>query len=183
MKNAPGCFGSPTAITPGEAECAECQSAAECLVSARTMLVAIEDDLGVGVLKGVWRKLSTDTGSVKTKPEPAAGEKDRVSSGLPKKAQALVANLVRRNLDADALAKLKSGVNPFEKNPPAFLIVVGDQLLAGGFTKPGLREVLVTRLTWGEATAGSHVSFTVPALMHLNLIHEAGGRFVINQEG
>ena len=190
--SAPGCFGSPTAITPGERECVHCPVFDGCLERARGCLAEIEDAIDDGRLTRMWRKLSI--GQVRgpasicalsgpQKPTPADNPTSTLPSGVekeknfPKKALHLMKRLSQTGLDHHGL--LSSGVNPFENTKPAFMRVVGAVLLSGGFTKKALKEALMNELSWREGTASAHVSLSVPALMEMNIIEERGGVFTI----
>jgi hypothetical protein len=174
----PGCFGSPSAYTPGKRECAACPVTEECRVAARDRLARIKDQLGGAQMKGVEAKLDLPFVTLTIDRTSAPAKKELTVtkiSGLPKKSADLVCRIQKKRPTNGLLEALVEGKNAFPDAKPEFLHMAGAMLAKGGFDRPTLKAAFMTDLNWSEGTAAAHVSLLIPALKHLGLVDEING--------
>lgn len=105
----------------------------------------------------------------------------QLCDALPKKAAKVLDTLIRNGKLEAMLALPKRGMNPFRGGTPNWMEVAFDALLAGGFSKKELKELLMSRLEWGETTAFPHVTKVVAILTAINVIREEAGRYVLTE--
>lgn len=78
--------------------------------------------------------------------------------------------LCKGNKINECRAKLPQGVNPFAQSGPSWLRVACDMLLKGGFTKGSLKQELIERLGWAEASAKPHVTIAAAIFLAFRII-------------
>jgi hypothetical protein len=110
-----------------------------------------------------------------------SSDQKAICEGLPKKAGKVLDTLIRNGKLEGMLDLPKRGINPFRDDSPNWLEVAFDALIAGGFSKRELKELLMLRLQWGETTAFPHVTKTVAILTAVGVIQERDGRFVLTE--
>jgi hypothetical protein len=97
-----------------------------------------------------------------------------------KKAADQATTLCKAGRITEARAMLPQGVNPFTESGPAYLRVVCDMLLSGGFTRSQLRVIMAQKLQWTEETAASHISLAIAILGAFRIVGKDGDRIVLH---
>jgi hypothetical protein len=77
-------------------------------------------------------------------------------------------------------AMLPRGGNPFVESGPAYLRVVCDALIGGGFTRAQLRVDMAEKLGWTEDTAASHISQAIAILGAFRIVGKDGDKIVLH---
>jgi len=186
VEQAPLCYGLAAAYSLKSEICKGCSWRESCGERAGAMMKRLRSGLADAATASVSETVVEECPG---KTPPIALERVRVvsatstasettsvpstSNELPKNARKLLERLARGGIDLQA--QLDAGVNPFDEKGPEFLRVVFALIQTGPFSRRSFRDAFV--LTGGvtEGTAASHVSFTVPALIHLGVIEEVGG--------
>lgn len=174
---APGCYGSPTAYCSEVTECQGCVFADMCSAEADARFEAIQAKFA-----GVLTPLSAAVKKPRTHSANTGYERPRRvlvnTDGLPKKA----AELVTKIAGVPMVDKLRAGKNPFAAMTPAYMRETFDVLLAHRrFEKAHLREHMEHAFGWSRGTASGHVSFIIPALVHLGVIEQDGKIYKIKE--
>jgi len=166
----PGCFGSPLAHV-NTAPCTACPFQQPCWPAAEARSKTLKARFGIDA---VLRRRPASARAV----TPQAGM--RPVEALPKKGLELLERWRARGIDLKQA--VADGSNPFDTGA-AFMRIAIRNLLAGGFTRPALRQAFVAELGWSEASASSHAGFAVPVLLTTGAAIERAGRIVpFNQE-
>lgn len=92
--------------------------------------------------------------------------------------QALI--LCKQGKIEECRVQLPRGINPFDKSGPAFLRVVCDMLINGGFTMTTLKERYVKEFEWTDGTASSHWTIAASLLLAFGITTGKDGGFVLN---
>ncbi len=173
MTNHPGCFGSPLCHAHNALPCTRCPFEAACAEEATRVAAKLRDSFGLNsVMKVRPPRRPISAATISAAKTLNVLEPD----GLPKKAQQLVQTWSQRGIDLRRAVQMRA--NPFELAPPKFMRIIMRELLAGGFTRQGVRRALIEELGWSDASAASHVSFGIAALNHVGVVKEEEGRLV-----
>lgn len=145
----------------------------------RATVKAVEPQLEAAVpQKPLPTQVERKAQVVKVQFEVDESEGDVIAT-LPVKPQEIAIRLCKEG----KLHEIRRGVaenrNALAETGPAFLRVAVDRLLAGGFTRSELREALKSELGWGDSTASSHVSMTLPLFKAFKIAQEIEGRIVL----
>ena len=97
---------------------------------------------------------------------------------LPVKAQTFACTLIKSGMVNDVKQGLKDGRNAIDGKKPMWFSKSVGLLAQGGFTRAELREHLMSELSWGENSAGPHVSLAIAILTGFNLAKDDSGRIV-----
>lgn len=141
-----------------------------------------EGEVSVGFVKRpVSKERFSQPLERKTKVEKVTFELDedeiRIIESLPSKAKPFAERLCSSDMISQIKLELSNGRNALDNKKPEFLRVAIDALLDNGFSKSELRQRFVDEFEWREASAQSHVSFTVPILVGFGIAQEVDGRF------
>jgi len=195
-----GCYGALSVFQHGSPTCGRCANFVACGEAVRETLTLVGAQVDASDFALEYRNGAIKAGEM---PEPPPAEQQSplverktparkvkyvlseeqqvICEGLPKKAARVLDTLIR-NGKLEAMQEApKKGMNPFRDAAPNWLEVAYDALLAGGFSKKELKELLMTKLQWGETTAFPHVTKTVAILTSIGVIEERGGRFVLTE--
>lgn len=206
--NKPGCFAAASVFAHDSEICKKCQVFEDCSAESFKTLEAIKSLVNVSDLmkrhdaaKRAARHCVTGNAETPAEASNAAAPQidrpvtrvtkvERVSYAVPVEHELVIAKLPvkpqkqARSLCAEGLIdKIKEGLqegrNALSESKPRFLSVAVDRLLAGGFSKRDLRESFERELGWGESTASSHVSITLPIFVGFGIAQEISGQFVV----
>lgn len=207
MKNAPGCFAAASVFAHDSEVCRKCQVFDGCAAESLKTLEAIKSLVNVSDLlrrhdaaKRSARQHNTvvaegsgevpNAASPISKPVTRVTKVERVTYAVPVEHELILASLpvkpqdqARRMCAEGLIDKIKEGLlegrNALSESKPRFLCLAVDRLLAGGFSKRDLRESFQNELGWGESTASSHVSITLPIFVGFGIAQEISGQFVV----
>jgi len=188
----PSCFGLPSVFVATLPACVACASRVRCIPTCHAMLVSLSDKIDVTAPLAQLERTAkvvtaqsipaTDVETTIAAPMPAAvrvnlaiGAPEQTAlAALPVRAAKVLKPLLARGGDVRARLALAKGQNPFDADAPRWLQFAGERLIAGRFTKAGLREAFVKEYGWSEATAFSRVSLVVALIPTLRLGHVVG---------
>lgn len=196
-----GCYGAPSVFQHRSPTCSRCVSFARCGDLVRDNLALVEGQVDASDIVLEYRNGAVKAGETQNLPAPAEHQsplierktparkvkyvlsetQQTICGALPKKAAKVLDTLIRNGKLEAMLTAPKKGMNPFRGGTPNWLEVAFDALLSGGFSKKELKELLMTKLQWGETTAFPHVTKTVAILTAIGVIEEQGGRFVLTK--
>lgn len=198
---APACFAAASVFSHDSNVCRGCPHFAECADASLRTLEAIKGVINVEDLirrhekaKRATTKAVEPSIEPATKPLPAKVERKTqvvkvqfevdqkdgdVIATLSVKPQEIAIRLCKEGKLRDIRKGLDQNRNALAETGPQFLRVAVDRLLAGGFTRSELREAFKAELGWGETTASSHVSMTLPLFKAFKIAQEVEGRIVL----
>ncbi len=175
-----GCFGLPSTFNPSSSVCTRCDARPDCRGKSIGVLERIGSHVAVDKLLHSLR-LSLVVDPMPRGVDGLTDEQARTVASAPTKIAKRLGNLLRDQFDSYALHELREGRNPFPIKGAKHLHLVGDMLLAGGFTKKSLKEACMDRFAWGAPAAFSTVTQTVALLRGLGLLCETTNEFTIKQ--
>lgn len=198
MSYARGCFGAPSVFQHKSPACGRCSDRAGCVEQVRDNLPLVGERVDASDIAIEFRNGQIEAGGIEPVIPPASqspipdravptrkvkyvlsAEQQAICNALPKKAGKVLDTLIRNGkLDA-MLSQPKLGINPFRDGTPNWMEVTFDALLSGGFSKKSLKELLMSRLRWGETTAFPHVTKAVSILTAIGVIREEHGVFTL----
>lgn len=196
-----GCYGAPSVYQASGITCKSCSNYALCGSAVLETIGHVQAQVDASDYVIAHRNEMIEAGETEALPLPEerqvpiverkapvrkvkyvlTGEQRAICDALPKKAAKVLDTMIRNGKLEAMLTLPKKGINPFRGGTPNWMEVAFDELLAGGFSKKGLKESLMTRLQWGETTAFPHVTKVVAILTALGVIREDAGRFVLNE--
>jgi hypothetical protein len=97
---------------------------------------------------------------------------------LPVKLVKLAPSLIEHGLIDRMKKDIPEGRNTFATRGPQWLRVALTALLAGGFTKPSLRDSMMSEFTWTSGTAASHVSMVCSIFTAFGITKIVDGKMV-----
>lgn len=96
------------------------------------------------------------------------------------KEQAIV--LFKQNKVSEMLRLISRGENAFAETGPAYLRVICDMIINGGFTKASYKAQLMKELNWTDGTAASHVFIGVTLVCDFHMVIENAGHYSLKPE-
>jgi len=97
-----------------------------------------------------------------------------------KKAADQATTLCKMGRINDMRSMLPQRMNPFAEGGPAYLRVVCNHLINGGFTRASLRVAMAQELGWSEETAASHISMAIAVLGAFRIVGKDGDNIVLH---
>lgn len=194
-----GCYGAPSVFQHGSPTCNRCANFSACATEVRETLAHLAGQVDVSDLVIEHRNAMIEAGDALPMPAPAevqaplierkdparkvkyalSADQKAVVERLPKKAAKILDTLIRNGKLEAMLNQPQKGINPFRGGTPNWMEVTFDALIAGGFSKKELKELLMSRLQWGETTAFPHVTKAVAITTAVGVVREEAGRFVL----
>lgn len=194
-----GCFGALTVFGHDDKACERCANTVECAEKVREVMPLISERVDISDIVMTHRNGMIEAGQSENLPESANvqaqptgrktavrkvkyalnAEQKALCETLPKKAAKILDTLIRNGKFSGMLTLPQRGINPFRDGSPNWLEVAFDALIAGGFSKSELRELLMEKLQWAENTAYPHVTKTVAILTAIGVADEEAGRFTL----
>lgn len=99
-------------------------------------------------------------------------EQSKLIEKLPVKAQSFAVTLCKSGMIDQIKNDLAQNKNALQDKGPRWIALAIDMLLKGGFKRSELKQALITGMTWGDSTAGSHTSLVVKIFLIFNIAVE-----------
>lgn len=186
-----GCFGFVTTYDEASETCQGCPARKRCREVSYQALKKMSSELDVTGLLARFRDLAeADQGSIGVgvkKPQSRrarlkqyAQSRDSVllAVTLPQKERRIIQGIERKGILIKPL--LRAGLNPFERQRPAFMQVPCRLLLERQrFTRPQLKQALMVSFPhWSEATAETNASVALRVLVALKVVQKHNDTYV-----
>lgn len=199
--NEPGCYGMIVAYSDSTDTCSQCGHKQRCSVIVAQALDFIAEKMDVSDLVYIANRdtgfakvrdqteLSLVTDRIERKTKVAyrfelSDEQRRIISyikGKYSKAERLIRSMFKNGIDLKEA--LRRNINPYRGlSKHAYMDIVCEKLLNGGFTRSELRTAFSDAYEWNYGTANSHVLICTHTLTALDVVREnESGKFILQE--